>query len=372
MKLLFVIPSLHGGGTERGVRSWASLLCEAGHEVHVATYMSGPHDFHLDLDLADVRWEHHDLSATSGHTRIVLGLRRLIAALAPDVVVPSLTYTNILVLTAVRTMSRRPRTLLVEHNSPGRLLRTEGISGRAKLLSMSAMYRAADGVVAVSHPALADVAATAGLKGDRLFVVPNPILHRRQPIRVLPRHVDVLFVGRLEPPKRPQLVLDVVRVLSSTGISATATFVGDGSLRSQLEDNSAGLPCEVAFHGWVESWSAVLTGLPRPVLLLPSVAEGFGNVLVEAAARGIPSVAPASALGTGEAIVPNVTGIPAVSSSAVHLADAVQRAAGLSLADGRPDDWLDWFSAQNSARVLEDVLHAISLPADEVRDAPAD
>jgi glycosyltransferase involved in cell wall biosynthesis len=93
------------------------------------------------------------------------------------------------------------------------------------------------------------------------------------------------------------------------------------------------------------------------VVLLPSDREGFGNVLVEAAAVGVPSVAVSGALGVADAIVPGITGELALGSSASDLADAVQRASELKV-DGI-EAWLERFSVDSSGRDLETVLSRV-------------
>ncbi|MGZ6827616.1 MAG: glycosyltransferase, partial [Mycobacteriales bacterium] len=96
------------------------------------------------------------------------------------------------------------------------------------------------------------------------------------------------------------------------------------------------------------------------VLVLPSLQEGFGNVLVEAAECGVPSVAASQALGVADAVLPGVTGVLAASGSAAHLADAVEQARRLPPLD--PDLVLRWsggFSPEVAAQVLEKVLDAV-------------
>jgi glycosyltransferase involved in cell wall biosynthesis len=85
------------------------------------------------------------------------------------------------------------------------------------------------------------------------------------------------------------------------------------------------------------------------VVLLPSPCEGFGNVLVEAAAAGVPSVAISSALGVADAVVPGLTGELALSDDPGDVADAVEKAATLSVDAGA---WLERFSVDNSVELL--------------------
>jgi glycosyltransferase involved in cell wall biosynthesis len=90
------------------------------------------------------------------------------------------------------------------------------------------------------------------------------------------------------------------------------------------------------------------------VVLLPSLVEGFGNVLVEAAVAGIRVVVSSRALGVADALVPGVTGILAIEESPASLADSVIEAG--AIVDTDYSGWLARFSVENSTRKLEAAL----------------
>jgi glycosyltransferase involved in cell wall biosynthesis len=127
---------------------------------------------------------------------------------------------------------------------------------------------------------------------------------------------------------------------------------GDGPLLPAVTERAASRGVELRAHGWVEDWFDHCGA--DAVFVLPSSREGFGNVLVEAAAVGVPSVAVSAALGVADAVVPGLTGELARSSAPADFADAVERARGLDLSG--IDGWLQRFSVQGSGRDLE---HAI-------------
>jgi glycosyltransferase involved in cell wall biosynthesis len=87
--------------------------------------------------------------------------------------------------------------------------------------------------------------------------------------------------------------------------------------------------------------------------------EGFGNVLIEAAAAGIPSVARSSALGVADAVIPGVTGELVASGTPEQLADGVLRAI-----TARPADpvaaWLRRFTTQSSSDTLLELIGRVT------------
>ena len=116
------------------------------------------------------------------------------------------------------------------------------------------------------------------------------------------------FVGRLEPVKGPDYFVDAAAAVARGFANVKFLVVGDGSLRPALEARSRalGLYGAMRFAGWVEDIDAVLAKID--VLVVPSRNEAVGRVILEAAARGIPSVA-ARVGGTPEVVRDKETGL---------------------------------------------------------------
>lgn len=159
----------------------------------------------------------------------------------------------------------------------------------------------------------------------RFAVVPSGIVppvmepQARERVRaelgIGPRVPLILYVGRLGPEKRIDLLLDAVALLQQRGLpEETAAFhlalVGDGQCRSELMAQVAErkLTGRVTFvgalpHAHVADWYAA-----GDLFALPSPAETQGLVLVEAMACGLPCVA-VNFGGLRELIVQNETGL---------------------------------------------------------------
>jgi glycosyltransferase involved in cell wall biosynthesis len=120
----------------------------------------------------------------------------------------------------------------------------------------------------------------------------------------LPPHPRVIFTGRLHPQKNLEILLEAwSAVASRTG--ATLVLVGDGEDRGRLADRAKvlGVLDRVHFAGRVEEPADHLRG--ADAFVLPSVAEGMSNSLLEAMATGLPCLASAiggntDLLGKGE------------------------------------------------------------------------
>jgi glycosyltransferase involved in cell wall biosynthesis len=141
--------------------------------------------------------------------------------------------------------------------------------------------------------------------------------------------VEVVFTGRLIAEKRVDLLIDALALLAVEGTKARCRIVGDGPERAALEAQAEArdLGDQVTFAGMLARGDDVLATMKTArVLVLPSFREGFGMVVLEANACGIPVITvrhPGNA--AAELIEEEVNGW-VVEPTAGALAAAIQRA----------------------------------------------
>ena len=102
----------------------------------------------------------------------------------------------------------------------------------------------------------------------------------------------VVYVGRLVPEKGLRELLDATSALARTHPRVQLALIGDGPLRSELEQSArrlAGLP--VHLPGAMDASLVARWMAASDLVTLPSYSEGHPNVLVEALASGRPVVA---------------------------------------------------------------------------------
>jgi glycosyltransferase involved in cell wall biosynthesis len=115
-------------------------------------------------------------------------------------------------------------------------------------------------------------------------------------------------VGRLVPIKGIFVALHTLKELLSRGIPATLDIAGDGDQKQAAQQCAMrlGIHSSVRWHGCVGNVQSLYDAID--ILLIPSLREPLGLVALEAAARGVPSVA-ASVDGLTESVLHNQTGI---------------------------------------------------------------
>jgi len=159
----------------------------------------------------------------------------------------------------------------------------------------------ADAIRVVSSPLKRSLAKTWGISDKRMAVIPVPAFYDSQPttpthtnLEVLsdPHSKVVLFVGRLCYPKNLPALFTVIERVLRARTDVEFLLVGDGPDRSYAVERAAALDGRrVHVMG-----SVPYANVPRyyrraDVLVLPSLFEGFGRVVLEGYLFNTPAVA---------------------------------------------------------------------------------
>ncbi|EEB73821.1 glycosyltransferase family 4 protein [Thermococcus sp. AM4] len=129
----------------------------------------------------------------------------------------------------------------------------------------------------------------------------------RKPVPVVPNGVDVefirsvppaelesdvIFAGRLIPEKGVDLLLRALAEVKREIPDVRVVIIGDGPERKRLERMAKGLGLEknVLFTGFLSYENVIALMKASKVFVLPSKREGFGIVVLEAMASGLPVV----------------------------------------------------------------------------------
>ena len=160
--------------------------------------------------------------------------------------------------------------------------------------SVRAALRAAH-AVGVRGARSARALAAMGIDAARLFDPPNVLDLARYTPRPGPEpDIDVLYVGNLVAEKRPDVLLQAMRLVADRRPSLRVALVGDGPWRKRLEAlaRTLGLEGIVEFAGQRPS-GEVTDWLRRArVFALTSEVEGLPMAMVEAMCCGVPAVVP--------------------------------------------------------------------------------
>ncbi|GAA1612848.1 glycosyltransferase family 4 protein [Kribbella sancticallisti] len=146
------------------------------------------------------------------------------------------------------------------------------------------------------------------------------------PPRQLPQAAEptVVCVGRIVPHKQIEHAVDAVAAARTTLPNARLVVVGSGWWEDSLREYVAerGLEDAVEFRGHVSEADKHAAYDEAWVLALPSLKEGWGLVVGEAAGHGVPTVAYRSAGGPTESVQHDATGLLVDTEAEYHAAVA--------------------------------------------------
>jgi len=179
--------------------------------------------------------------------------------------------------------------------------------------------------IVVPSPSVAEVARErCDIPGEKITVIPNAVdVDAYAGVASPFAGTRIGFLGRLDPIKR---IVDLIDAMTFLDDCYTLHIFGEGSEHAVLVEQITrlGLSARVTLHGQVSSPQDALGKMD--ILVLPSDAEGFGLVLIEAMAAGIPVVA-ADAPGIRDVVQPNQTGLLVPCRAPAALAKAIDTVA---------------------------------------------
>jgi glycosyltransferase involved in cell wall biosynthesis len=161
-----------------------------------------------------------------------------------------------------------------------------------------------DSLISVSRVSAERFASWSGFSADRAFVLPNCVdLDRfkaqpRDPLLVKRYGLAgpiIMTTGRLESRERykgfDEVIMAMPRLLARFP-TVKYLIVGDGSDRRRLESivKRTGISAHVIFTGKIPESEKVAHYNLANAYVMPSAGEGFGIVLIEAAACGVPVI----------------------------------------------------------------------------------
>jgi len=158
----------------------------------------------------------------------------------------------------------------------------------------------------------------------------------RASLGLKPESTTLLFSGKFIDKKRPQDVIDAVRLLHAQGKSdLQLLMVGEGPLSAELRSRATDLP--VTFAGFLNQQEIVRAYVASDCLVLPSDAgETWGLVVNEAMACGVPALV-SDQVGCAEDLVSGQA-----TGSVFPCTDVAALAQQIQAAESRAGQWADW------------------------------
>lgn len=183
-------------------------------------------------------------------------------------------------------------------------------------------------VICCSEYMKREVHSSLGCPADKISVIHNgydPKMARANSAGLKKKgKKTVLFVGRLVYEKGPHLLVEATSLLKDKDFRVI--IIGDGAMRPYLEGLARKLNVteKVTFLGHVDDETLLSIYEEASVLVIPSLYEPFGIVVLEAMSLGIPVIV-SNTGGLDEIVTDGRDGLKFQSGSAEELAKAITR-----------------------------------------------
>lgn len=351
MRVLFVLSALAGGGAERCAVNVLNGL-DARFERHLALFdVTGPYLSVVSAEIA-IHNLHDEPVKLPNRPRTLrkwlrpaLQIKQAVRRLAPDIVVSFLPEASLPTALACELLGEgRPKWIVVEQNATRRRV-VETNPNRVRRVVQDRWirraYPRADHVIAVSQGVKDGLIGDYGVPAQRISVIYNPIdletirtAVAKTPTMPLPSAPRIVAAGRLTWQKGFDLLLHAfAQVRSHT--AATLVILGTGELEKELKTvaSDLGIANAVMWAGFQDNPWAYFAN--ADLFVLSSRWEGFGNVIVEAMACGVPVVAIDCNYGPGEIITDGEDGLLLPVEDVAALTQAMARVLGDPVLAGR-------------------------------------
>jgi glycosyltransferase involved in cell wall biosynthesis len=290
------------GGVAVHVTELAAALARSGQEVHVFTRMAPGQRYH---DLID--GVHYQRCPYPGHHEFVDDVNNMCRAfvervfvvedmIGPFDVVHAHDWLTANAMIWIKQGRGRRSVLTMHATEWGRCGNVfhNGRSQRVRDQERAGTYWA-DRVITVSQATKREIAWMYEVPDWKTFVVYNGVSPHRFDGHVDPGEVKrqyqlgpvdplVLFCGRLEWQKGPDLLVEAIPAVLRSHSDARFIFAGDGAMRGQLENRvrQLGAAHAVRFLGFRSGDELVRLFKSAEVICVPSRNEPFGIVVLEA------------------------------------------------------------------------------------------
>lgn len=324
-KVAILVPSLRGGGAERVMVNIIRHIDTSKFDINlILIKKEGPY-----IDLIPEHISVVDLK--SNRVRYsVLKLVKKLNEYKPDVILSTLGYLNLVLVSIKPLLKGNPKIILRHAISPSKSL--EKFNGLKKIVYKNIykiLYNKSDVILAQCLDMKKDIARVFQIDKDKVHYIYNPLDIRKIHLDMKKKNpydsqkINLVSAGRMAHQKGFDVLIEAFEIIYNVNPNTHLTILGEGELKEELKQKTEklGINRHVTFAGFQNN--------PYPyyyfsdMYILSSRYEGFPNTLLEALACGTKVVSTECENGPKEIIGHNEYGLLARVNDSNSIANKV-------------------------------------------------
>lgn len=293
IKIAFLTISLKRGGAERTLSVISQNMNTFNHILILYKKEIGYKFTNRVYELDNVNIKIPLISKVFRLIKRLFTLRKIIKKEKIDVLISSLVRPNILNIFFKLIGFFKGKTIIKEESIPSKHKKYR----RYELFLIKFLYRYADKIFVPSSGVKKDLIENFSIPSNKIVIIPNPV-DLKAINKLILENVDfpcktdkltVISAGRLTESKGFNYLIEAFYKVREK-VESQLIILGDGELDVVLKElvKKLSLENDVHFLGWQENPYKFFKF--ADVFVLSSLHEGFGNVLVEAMACGLPVI----------------------------------------------------------------------------------
>jgi glycosyltransferase involved in cell wall biosynthesis len=322
------------GGVETIVRSVSTEFAKRGHEVYVITT---PFDVTTMKQVAEYGVEERDGvtiynlkpgKLKLGYARLLKNLRKVIKEIEPDIIHEHNLHPHLIQLALWRGSIKYRLIAELHHPAVNPDFLMQKLAMPFAVLALKLISKDVD--VFIAHTLIEkDWLRSKGIPDEKISLIRFPAI----PERLLSIDIqtemlgDVLYLGRIVPKKGVHILIKALKILKQLLGNFKVTIAGPAEL-GYLEElknlvERFNLKNNIIFLGMIKEEEKYTLIKSHKVLVLPSLKEYTGGVLLEAQALGVPVIA-TKVGAVPEMLIENETGLLVKPNNEFELAKAIE------------------------------------------------
>lgn len=311
VEIVFVVSALHGGGAERVIVTLANQFAGRGDKVIILMTAGDEVAYRLEEAVEVVSIGQPSNGKLSKQIERILKMRSFFKDHADSKIVSFTTTINMFTILAAAGLKNK--VIVSERNDPNRC-NFKPARNLVYSLGKNFVFQTKDAMQCFPKKIR-----------ERSAVIPNPVRKDLPEIYTGIREKKIAAVGRLEPQKNHQLLLEAFAGFQQKFPEYELHIFGKGRLEQELKQRAAdmGIGDKVIFEGFCSNVPERIR--TYSMYVLSSDYEGISNSLMEAMALGIPCISTDCPIGgSALCIESGQNGLLVPTGNAEELCDAME------------------------------------------------